>query len=130
MPVRTREGDRMANQATTQEQHHGLARRGGYNPFEFTIAAGDFFRTSPFSLMRKITEEMDRAFHEYVLGGGTSAWAPAIEISERDGRYVVRAELPGVKPGDVKLEMTDDALVLQGERRREHEATEGSINLT
>ncbi len=117
----------------SQEQQRGLARRGEYNPFDFVLAPGDFFRMTPLSLMRRMTEELDRAYHEFAMGrgnGGTAMWAPAIEVSERDGKYVVRAELPGLKPGDMKLEMTDEALILEGERKSEHEETKGGVHLT
>src|SRR3954454_21781956 len=84
------------------------------------ITPTDFFRMNPFSLMRRMTEEMDRVFGEGGLAGRGKAdglWSPVVEISEREGNYVVRAELPGLKPEDVKLEIENGALVLQGERR-------------
>src|SRR5207237_6554258 len=82
----------------------------------------DFLRMNPFSLMRRMTEEMDRVFGDTGLvreSAGDGLWSPAIEVSEREGNYVVRAELPGLKLEDVKLEIENDALVLQGERRDE-----------
>lgn len=54
-----------------------------------------------------------------------AAWAPTIEISERENEMVVCAELPGLKPEDVKVEVTDDALVIEGERKQEHEEKQG-----
>jgi HSP20 family protein len=42
----------------------------------------------------------------------------------------VRAELPGLNPGEVKLEITDDAIVIQGERKEEHEGTKGGVHVT
>jgi HSP20 family protein len=108
-------------------------RRGGINPFDFMPTPTDLFRMTPFSLMRRITDEMDRAYHELTTNPRNAAtWAPAVEVSERDGKYVVRAELPGVKPADVKLEMTDEALVIEGERKSENQETEtkGGVHLT
>ncbi len=46
---------------------------------------------------------------------------PVVEVSEHDGKLEVVADLPGVKETDVKVEVTDEGLVIQGERRREHE---------
>ena len=40
---------------------------------------------------------------------------------ERDNNLVVRAELPGLSNDDVKVKMTDEGLVIQGERKRERE---------
>jgi HSP20 family protein len=51
-------------------------------------------------------------------------------VSERDGEYVVRAELAGLKPEDVRLETTDDALILQGERKIEREEDRGDVHRT
>lgn len=44
-----------------------------------------------------------------------------MEAFERDGQLVVRADLPGMSKDDVDVEITDDALVIRGERRQEHE---------
>lgn len=46
-------------------------------------------------------------------------WSPQIEVVERDNQFVVRADLPGMKKEDVKIEITDDALTLKGERKNE-----------
>jgi HSP20 family protein len=115
-------------------QQRGSARGSGFDPLGLMLAPGDFFRVTPFSLMRRMTEEIDRVFHEYALGGsgngGKPVWAPAIEIAERDGNLEVRAELPGLKPSEVKVEVTDDAIILQGERKVECDETKGGVHLT
>lgn len=106
------------------------ARRRGYG---FVITPGDVFPVTPFSLMRRMAQEMDRVFGEFGLsrgGGEEPAWSPSIDVSERDGNYVIRAELAGVNPEDVKLEITDEAVVLQGERKIEHEEKKGDVHLT
>src|SRR5262245_1908876 len=48
-------------------------------------------------------------------------WTPSVEVFERDNNLVVRAELPGLDKDDVKVELTDDGLIIEGDRRREHE---------
>jgi HSP20 family protein len=75
-------------------------------------------------------EEMDRAFAEAFSGGaGTQAtWAPAIDVSEREGNLVVHAELAGVKPEDVQLEVDNDTLVLSGHRERSEEHEEKGVH--
>jgi HSP20 family protein len=103
-----------------------LQRRGSYFPSLFSLSPRDFFSTSPFELMRRFTEEMDRAFEDWGLARGTrlgetALWSPAVEVFERDNNLVVRAELPGLNKDDVKVEMTDNGLIIQGERKREHE---------
>jgi HSP20 family protein len=109
-------------------QGGGLTRRGSWTPSLFSLSPREFFSASPFELMRRFTEEMDRAFEGWGLsrdsrfGGSQSAlWSPAVEVFERDNNLVVRADLPGLNKDDVKVEMTDDGLVIQGERKRESE---------
>jgi HSP20 family protein len=53
------------------------------------------------------------------LGGG--AWAPQVEIFERDNKLVVRTDLPGMTKDDVDVEIDDDSIVIRGERRSERE---------
>jgi HSP20 family protein len=42
-------------------------------------------------------------------------WAPLADLSETDGAYVVRAELPGVNKDQVNVEIQDRELVISGE---------------
>lgn len=53
--------------------------------------------------------------------GAGSLWAPQIETFERGNEFIVRADLPGLKKDDVKIDITDDSLTIEGERREEHE---------
>ena len=46
-------------------------------------------------------------------------WAPAVDISEKEKEYLVKAELPGVKKEDVKVELLNGVLTLSGERKFE-----------
>jgi HSP20 family protein len=85
---------------------------------------------TPFSLFRRMTDEFDRALQPFLSAdeaGATIAWTPTVEISEQDGKYRILAELPGLSPDGVRVEVEDDALVLQGERQVEREGTEGGI---
>jgi HSP20 family molecular chaperone IbpA len=80
-----------------------------------------------FELMRRISEEMERAFESVGLsrgwgfGGETTGWSPTVEDFERDNNPVACADLPGLNKDDVKVEMADGGLLIQGERKREHE---------
>jgi HSP20 family protein len=109
-----------------QSQASGLSRRGSYDPW----------LGGPFSILRQMGDEMDRLFSEFLNFGslgrgrqslgrsaptGLATWMPQIEIFERGDQLVVRADLPGMKREDLQIEVQDGALVLQGERRSEHE---------
>lgn len=98
-------------------------------PDPFSMTPRDFFSASPFALMRRMSDEMDRIFGEFGRGPGEArGWTPAIDVAEREGKYIVHAELPGLKPEDVKVELTDDAIVIQGERKFEHEESKGGMH--
>ena len=87
---------------------------------------------NPFSMMRRFSEEMDRAFGtSFGLGRGLGergAWMPAIEVRERDNNLEISAELPGMNKEDVKVEVTSEGVVIEGEKRREQESEEGGIH--
>jgi HSP20 family protein len=76
-----------------------------------------FFGLSPFAVMREFTNEMDRVFRGNAPA--LKAWTPTVDIQKVNGDLLVTAELPGLKKEDVKIEMTDKALIIEGERKRE-----------
>lgn len=86
---------------------------------------------SPFSFVGRVMEEMDRLAEDFGFGRGLlatvdhnlprSAWAPQVEMFERNGELVLRADLPGLSKDEVNVELADGALTIEGERRGEHE---------
>jgi HSP20 family protein len=56
---------------------------------------------------------------ESEAGMSTQAWAPAMDISEREDAYVVTAEMPGVGIDDFEITCEDGLLTIQGERHAE-----------
>ena len=80
---------------------------------------GRRFGLSPFSLFRDFADEMDRAVHG-IAGTHKGAWSPTVDVRHCAGNLVINAELPGLKKDEVKVELTDDAVVIQGERNQEH----------
>jgi HSP20 family protein len=99
----------------------------------------------PFQLMRRMSEDMDRLFENFGFGRlgltgarpfGTSAgrdswrgssspglteWTPQVETFRRGDKFVVRADLPGLRKEDVHVEVDDGVLTISGERTDEHE---------
>jgi len=85
--------------------------------------------------MRRLSDDMERIFEDTWgvrkfpklfrgLELAESRWAPVIEAFERKGEFVVRADLPGMTKDNVKVEVTDGELVIQGERKEEKEQKE------
>ena len=88
-------------------------------------------------------DEMDRLFDDFGIGRNrmpwwgqtwlaspnpeTNIWAPNVEVVQRNSELVVRADLPGLNKEDVKVEVTDDTITIQGERRREQEEERGGV---
>jgi len=102
-----------------------------FYPSVFSVSPGEFFTMSPITLMRRFTEDIDRAFSGTLgdLGRGSAdrdfAWTPAVEVRQSGNNLMIHADLPGLSENDVKVEVTDEGLVLQGERRQEHTSDEG-----
>ena len=113
----------------------GLARRGSGMPSLFHMDPFDMFRMSPFALMRRFMEDIEQQWGQPEMGrggqgmaaAGSEFFAPPIEVLERDGHLVVRAELPGLTKDDVHVEVTEEALTIEGERRAEHEERQGGF---
>jgi len=92
------------------------------------------FLASPFGLMRRFTREMERMFGDFGLAPRIfedtaidAVWAPDIEVFERDGKMIVRADLPGLTKDDVKVTVVDDLLTIEGERKREVETKRADL---
>jgi HSP20 family protein len=97
----------------------------------------DFWTASPFQMMRRMQEDMDRVFGSFFgqpwSGAGTqglTGWSPSVDVYETDKEIVVKADIPGVEPENVELYCTPDAVVLRGETRHEDERQEGSTHRT
>ena len=53
---------------------------------------------------------------------GKSMWHPAVDVLESKDSYLVRAELPGMKKEDIKVEVKDGTLTISGESKSEKPA--------
>jgi HSP20 family protein len=87
---------------------------------------GERLAATPFEFMRRFGEEMDKLFGDLSLPRGWLApnaksglWAPEIEMFERDGELIVRADLPGLTKDDVNVEINNDGITIEGERHSE-----------
>jgi HSP20 family protein len=82
--------------------------------------AGTLTRWDPFAEFGVLRSRFDRLFDEW-LDGHERAWTPAIDVVREDDHLVLRADLPGIKPEEVKLEVEDDILTVSGEHRESKE---------
>jgi len=91
---------------------------------------------SPITLMRRFTEDIDRAFGfagNRGLAGSSGQdldWIPRVELRQSGNNLIVHAELPGLSENDVRVEVTDEGLLIEGERTREEERDEGGLHLS
>ena len=86
----------------------------------------------PWQMLDQWRKEMDQ-----VLGGQAlvrddatrvvgSDWTPAVDIKEETDRFVLHADIPGVKPEDIEVSMENGVLTIRGERQHEsQESAEG-----
>ena len=117
-----------------KEKSNELMRPGFDLP---TFANFPTFGATPFTMMRRFMDDMDRLFVDFnypkpapfetnfpfagFADFEREMWAPKIEVHKNNGDMTIRAELPGMKREDIKVEVADGALTLSGERKEETE---------
>jgi HSP20 family protein len=78
-------------------------------------------RYQPWGLLNQLQRELERA-HEGGSGEGsiaTAEWAPAVDIKEDNDKFVLHADIPGVKPEEIDVSMEDGVLTIKGEKKTE-----------
>lgn len=91
---------------------------------------------NPFGMMRQFTKDMERLFEDFegfrfptfnremfpfTTEFKDFEWMPQIEVFKTNGDLMIKADLPGLTRDDVKVELTDEALTISGERNEEKE---------
>jgi HSP20 family protein len=74
---------------------------------------GALTRREPFAELGELRSRFDRMFED-LLDGRERGWTPAIDVERDNGNLVVRADVPGIKPEEVKIEIEDDILTVSG----------------
>ena len=77
-------------------------------------------RWRPFADLEDVRSRIDRVFGD-MANGGERQWNLALDVVDRDDKYVVRADLPGLKPEEVKIEVEDDVLTISAEHEESEE---------
>jgi HSP20 family protein len=98
-----------------------------WDPFQDLRSAQD--EMAQMTQMAQMSPRLAHALglHGQQQGSGraaTTAWAPALDISERKDAYLVTVELPGVEVDDLQITLEDGLLTIQGERHFAHDSSE------
>jgi HSP20 family protein len=90
---------------------------------ERSLEAREWSPLRSWSPFRDFGSGLGRLFDEAITERAFPAgrWAPAIDVSESDGAYLVTVELPGAKREDLSLEVSHDVLTIRGEKKSERE---------
>jgi HSP20 family protein len=79
-------------------------------------------RYEPWGLLNRLRRELDQTFES---AAHDASWTPAVDIHEEAKQFVVRADLPGVKPADIEITADKGVLSLRGQRKFEQKADDG-----
>lgn len=113
----------MANRQSTMNptrEETGVSRR--------TPAVG----IAPYRTWQRIADDFDRMISGFGLSSRwpvgptwraaeTGLWAPDIDVYQKDDQLVIKADLPGLRKDEVSVEISDDAVTIQGERKTERQ---------
>ncbi len=81
---------------------------------------GMLTRWDPFGELSELRTRFDRMFDD-LADGRERTWTPAIDVERDNGNLVVRADVPGIKPEEVRIEVADDILTVSGEHEERTE---------
>lgn len=89
----------------------------------------------PFSVMRRLFDDLDRLIDGNAsdMPGHESSdldglmFVPTIDVMRRNDHLVVSVDLPGMSVDDIQVTVDDGALIVEGERRNEHEQRDGDV---
>ena len=81
---------------------------------------------SPFRRISRLQRQIDRLFDEFSDWGKVeTAFAPPVDIEEKEDRYQLTFDLPGVKKDEIRIEIRGNQLHVAGERAEKKEQKEG-----
>lgn len=84
----------------------------------------------PFRAMQRLADEMDRMFDDFGFGHrwrrssaseDAGVWAPDVEVFQKNNQLTIRADLPGLRREDITVDLADNEICIQGERRHERD---------
>jgi HSP20 family protein len=85
-------------------------------------------RWDPFRELEEVSDRLNRMFARPAASATNGKetmivadWTPSVDISETEGEYQIKAEIPDVRKEDVKVTVEDGVLTIQGQRKQEKE---------
>jgi len=85
-------------------------------------------RWDPFRELEDMSDRLNRVFNRSALPRTNDKetmvvadWVPSVDVSETEGEYQIKVEIPDVKKEDVKVTLEEGVLTIQGERKHEKE---------
>jgi len=128
--TRGQRSDRLPGEAVERGRATGVARREQQSPWS----------GGPFSLLRWLTNDIENVLQDFSVRRGLApgngrvrsvgGWGPDVDILQRGDELVVRVDLPGVSKDDVRVDVTDEAITIEGERREEREEQRDGVYWT
>jgi HSP20 family protein len=98
---------------------------------------GKLRRPDPFEMFETFQDEMARLWGQtWPFGSwplarraakmteGAALWAPRVDVFEKNGDFVVKAELPGAKKEEIEVTLDQGDLVIRGQKKAETEVKE------
>lgn len=86
------------------------------------------FAISPLRELARLENEINRLFKELIpeekLETQVTAWAPRVDVYEKDNNLVIEAEIPGARKEDIEVKVKDNSVIIKGEVKREEEKKE------
>lgn len=79
------------------------------------------FPWKPLRLIGNLEQQIDQAFEELIhhklgMSSPSATWQPDIDLYETPEAYLVHADIPGVLPADIRVEVIDHWLTISGSR--------------
>jgi HSP20 family protein len=88
-------------------------------------------RWQPMRELDLLRREMDQLFEGLtdwnipsLSMNGETTWMPEIELKETDNDVILKAQIPGMDPKDLDVQVSPEAVMIAGERRQETKTEE------
>jgi HSP20 family protein len=81
----------------------------------------DALRSEVDHLFEDFTRGWPRAFFSRTLPSVSGQHMPSVDLKETDVAYTLTADLPGITKEDLKVNITERAVTIEGERKEEKE---------